>query len=48
MHLKDMNVQVWRCTLLYGGMRTSSLVCAGICEGVSIVSCNKTCSIDIR
>jgi len=34
--------------LLYGGVRSSSRVCAGVCEGVSIVSCNETCRIDIR
>jgi hypothetical protein len=34
--------------LLYSGMCSSSRVCAGICEGVSIVSCNETCRIDIR
>ena len=34
--------------LLYGGVRSSSRVCAGVCEGVSIESCNETCCIDIR
>jgi len=34
--------------LLYGGMCSSSRVCAGVCEGVSIVSGNETCRIDIR
>jgi hypothetical protein len=34
--------------LLYGGMCSCSRVCAGIGEGVSIVSCDKTCRIDIR
>jgi len=34
--------------LLYGGVHSSSRVCAGVCEGVSIVSCNETCRIDIR
>jgi len=34
--------------LLYGGVCSSSRVCAGVCEGVSIVSCNKTGRIDIR
>ena len=34
--------------LLYGGVCASSRVCAGVCEGVSIVSCNETCRIDIR
>ena len=34
--------------VLYGGVRSSSRVCAGVCEGVSIVSCNETCRIDIR
>jgi len=34
-------------TLLYGGVCCSSRVCAGICEGVSIVSCNEACRIDI-
>jgi len=34
--------------LLYGGVRSSSRVCAGVCEGVSVVSCNGTCRIDIR
>jgi len=34
--------------LLYGGVCSSSRVCAGVCEGVSIVSCNETCRIDIR
>ena len=33
--------------LLYGGVRSSSRVCEGVCEGVSVVSCNKTCRIDI-
>jgi len=38
-----------RClVLLYGGACSSSRVCAGVCEGVSIVSCNETCRIDIR
>jgi len=36
------------CDVLYGGMCSSSRVCAGICEGLSIVSCNETCRIDIR
>ena len=36
----------WR--VLYGGVCSSSRVCAGVCEGVSIVSCNETCHIDIR
>jgi len=34
--------------LLYGGLCSSSRVCTGVCEGVSIVSCNETCHIDIR
>jgi len=34
--------------LLYGGVDSSSGVCAGVCEGVSIVSFNETCRIDIR
>jgi len=34
--------------MLYGGVCSSSRVCAGVCEGVSIVSCNETCRIDIR
>jgi len=34
--------------LLYGGVRSSSRVCAGVCAGVSIESCNETCRIDIR
>jgi len=34
--------------LLYGGVSSSSRVCAGVCEGVSIVSYNETCRIDIR
>jgi hypothetical protein len=33
--------------VLYGGVYSSSRVCAGVCEGLSIVSCNKTCRIDI-
>ena len=40
------------CTLLvfmlHGGVCSSSWVCAGVCEGVSIESCNETCRIDIR
>ena len=34
--------------LLYGGVCSSSRVCAGICEGVSIVLCKETCHIDRR
>jgi len=34
--------------LLYGGLCSNSRACAGVCEGVSIVSCNDTCHIDIR
>jgi len=34
--------------LLYGGVCSSSRVCAGVCKGVSIVSGNETCRIDIR
>ena len=34
--------------LLYGGMRSSIQVCAGVCGGVSIASFNETCHIDIR
>jgi hypothetical protein len=34
--------------VLYGSVRSSSRVCAGVCEGVSIVSCKETCRIDIR
>jgi len=33
--------------LLYGDVCSSSRVCAGVCEGVSILSCNETCRIDI-
>jgi len=33
---------------LYGGVCSSSRVCEGVCKGVSIVSCNKTCRINIR
>jgi hypothetical protein len=35
-------------SMLYGGVRSSSQVCAGICKGVSIESWNVTCHIDIR
>jgi hypothetical protein len=35
-------------SVLYGGVCSSSPVCAGVCEGVSIVSCNETCRINIR
>jgi hypothetical protein len=38
----------WSSNLLYGGGCSSSQVCAGVCEGESIVSCNETCRIDIR
>jgi len=34
--------------LLYGDVCSSSRVCAGVCEVVSIVSCNETCCINIR
>ena len=34
--------------LLYGGVRLSSRVCAGVCKGMTIVSCNETCRMDIR
>ena len=34
--------------VLYGGVCSSSRVCAGVREGVSIVSCNETCRINIR
>jgi len=34
--------------LSYGGVCSSSGVCTGVCEGVSIVSCNETCLIDIK
>jgi len=34
--------------LLYGGVCSSSRVCAGVCDGVSIVLCDETCRIDIR
>jgi len=34
--------------LLYGGVCSSSRVCVGECEGVSILSCNEICHIDIR
>jgi hypothetical protein len=34
--------------LLYGGVCSSSRVCAGVCERVSIVSCDETCRINIR
>jgi hypothetical protein len=34
--------------LLYSGVCSSSGVCAGVCEGVSIVSCDETCRINIR
>ena len=34
--------------LLYSGMCSSSRLCTGVCEGVSIVLCNETCRIDIR
>jgi len=34
--------------LLYGGVCSSSRVCTGVCEVVSIVSCNETCRIYIR
>jgi len=33
--------------LLYGGVCSSSRVCAGVCDGVSIVSYNETCRINI-
>jgi hypothetical protein len=33
---------------LYGGVYSSSRVCAGLRDGVSIVSCNETCRINIR
>ena len=33
--------------LVYGGVCSSNRVCEGVCEGVSIVSYNKTCPIDI-
>jgi len=46
--MKDIRVNNVELTLLYGGERSSSRVCAGVCEGVSIVSCNETCRIDIR
>ena len=35
-------------TVLDWGVWSSSRVCAGVCEGVSVVSCNETCPIDIR
>jgi len=34
--------------LLDGGVCSSNQVCAGVCEGESIVSCNETCRIHIR
>jgi len=34
--------------MLYSGVCSSSQVCAGVWEGVSIVLCNETCRIDIR
>jgi hypothetical protein len=34
--------------LLYGGGCLCSRVCACVCEGVSMVSCNKSCRIDIK
>jgi hypothetical protein len=42
------DVGKFQTSVLYGGVRSSSRVCAGVCEGVSIVSCNETCRIDIR
>jgi len=34
--------------MFYGGLCSSSQVCAEGCDGVSIVSCNETYRIDIR
>jgi hypothetical protein len=34
--------------LLYGGGCFCSRVCACVCEGVSMVSCNESCRIDIK
>jgi hypothetical protein len=34
--------------VLYSGVCSDSRVCAGVCEGVSIVPCNETSRIDIR
>jgi hypothetical protein len=33
--------------MLYGGVCSSNRVCAGVCEGVSIVLWKETCLIDI-
>jgi len=33
---------------MYGGVHSSSQVCAGICEGESIVLCNETYRTYIR
>ena len=34
-------------SLLYSGVCSSSRVCAGVCEGGSMVSCNEPCHIHI-
>jgi hypothetical protein len=43
---KGSQYRIYTC-LWYGGMCSSSRVCTGVCEGVTIVSCNGTCRIHI-